>query len=145
MRSNNTFGVHFITRQNQKGNCTIFVRIVVNKTRSELALKQAIEKDDWNPGKGAAKPKTPALKQLNSYLEEVRAKLVSHYQQLDLDNEHITAEAVKASYLGQGAQAGEEKLTLNKLVTLHNETRTRLRPISSNSNAMKWSSWTRKR
>lgn len=121
MRSNNTFGVHFITRQNQKGNCTIFARIVVNKTRSELGLKQAIEKDDWNPGKGAAKPKTPALKQLNSYLEEVRAKLVNHYQQLDLDNEHITAEAVKASYLGQGAQAGEEKMTLNKLVALHNE------------------------
>lgn len=24
-------------------------------------------------------------KQLNSYLEEVRAKMVSHYQQLDLD------------------------------------------------------------
>jgi hypothetical protein len=90
MRSNNTFGVHFITRQNQKGNSTIFARIVVNKTRSELGLKQTIEKDDWNPGKGAAKPKTPALKQLNSYLEEVRAKLVSHYQQLDLDNEHIT-------------------------------------------------------
>jgi len=45
--------------------------------RSELCLKQAIEKDDWNPGKEAAKPKTPALKQLNSYLEEVRATLVT--------------------------------------------------------------------
>jgi hypothetical protein len=37
----------------------------------------SIEKGDWNQGKGAAKPKTPALKQLNSYLEEVRAKVVT--------------------------------------------------------------------
>jgi len=47
MRSNNTFGVHFITRQNQKGNCTIFARIVVNKTRSELGQQYCL------PGFGA--------------------------------------------------------------------------------------------
>ena len=47
--------------------------------------------------------------------------MVSHYQQLDLEEEHITAETVKASYLGQGTQAGEEKMPLNKLVALHNE------------------------
>jgi hypothetical protein len=121
MRSNNTFSVHFIIRQNQNGNYTIFARIVVNKSRCELGLKQAIEKGDWNQGKGAAKPKTPALQQLNSYLEEVRAKVVTHYQQLDLADEHVTAEAVKASYLGQGAKAEEEKMTLNKLVAMHNE------------------------
>ena len=121
MRSTNTFGVHFIIRPNQKGTHTLYVRIVVNKSKSELGLKRAIDKDDWNPGRGAAKPRTPELKQLNSYLEEVRAKMVTHYQRLDLDDEHITAEAVKNSYLGLGSGGEEEKMTLNKLVASHNE------------------------
>jgi site-specific recombinase XerD len=120
MRSNNTFGLHFVLRPAQKGNHAIYIRIVVNRTRCELALKQTLDKKDWNTDKGAARPKTPALKQLNTYLEEVRAKLVSHYQQLNLSGDYLTAEMLKNSYLGKTA-AGEEKMTLNRLVALHNE------------------------
>jgi len=90
MRSTNTFGVHFIIRPNQKGTHTLYARISVNKSKSELGLKRTISKDDWNAGKGAAKPKTPELKQLNSYLEEVRAKMVLN--------------------LGEWADANQEKL-----------------------------------
>ena len=93
---------------------------MVNSTRCELGLKQAIEKDDWNSAKGVAKPKTHELKKLNNYLEEVRAKLVSHYRELDLSGERFTAETVKNSYLGRNA-AGEEKMSLNRLVAMHNE------------------------
>ena len=120
MRSSNTFGLHFVLRPTPKAAHAIYVRIVVNRTRCELALKQTIDKKDWNTDKGAARPKSPALKQLNSYLEEVRAKLVSHYQQLNLADEYLSAEMVKNSYLGKTA-AGEEKMTLNRLVALHNE------------------------
>lgn len=120
MRSNNTFGLHFVLRPAQKGASAIYARIVVNGSRCELALKQIIEKKNWNTDKGAARPTTPALKRLNSYLEEVRAKLVSQYQELSLANEYLTAEMVKNSYLGKSA-AGEEKMTLNQLVALHYE------------------------
>ena len=120
MRSSNTFGLHFVLRPAQKGNHAIYVRIVVNRTRCELALKQTLDKKDWNTDKGAGRPKNPALRQLNTYLEEVRAKLVSHYQQLNLSGYYLTAEILKNSYLGKTA-AGEEKMTLNRLVALHNE------------------------
>jgi hypothetical protein len=120
MRSSNTFGLHFVLRPAQKGNYAIYLRIVVNRTRCELALKQTIDKNDWNTEKGAARPKTPALKQLNSYLEEVRAKLVIQYQQLNLADDYLTAEMLKNAYLGKTA-AGEEKMTLNRLVATHNE------------------------
>src|ERR1700753_3416688 len=90
MRSSNTFGLHFVLRPTPKATHAIYVRIVVNGTRCELALKQAIDKKDWNTDKGAARPKTPALKQLNSYLEERRSKMVSHYQQLNLSGAHLT-------------------------------------------------------
>ena len=41
MKNVNTFGVHFTIRQNKnsENKYTIYVRIVVNKTRAELALK----------------------------------------------------------------------------------------------------------
>jgi integrase len=120
MRSSNTFGLHFVLRPAQKGFHAIYVRIVVNGSRCELALKQVIDKNDWNTEKGAARPKTPALKQLNTYLEEVRAKLVSNYQQLDLSGDYMTGEMLKNAYLGKTA-AGEEKMTLSRLVAQHNE------------------------
>ena len=120
MRNSNTFGLHFVLRPAQKGTHAIYVRIVVNGTRCELGLKQAIEKKNWNIAKGAARPNNSALKQLNNYLEEVRAKIVSHYQQFDLAGDYITAEKLKNSYLGKTAD-GEEKMTLNGLVVRHNE------------------------
>ena len=68
----------------------------------------------------AARPTTPEIKRLNSYLEEVRAKVVSSYQELNLPGEYFTAEMLKNAYFGKTA-AGEEKMTLNRLVVMHNE------------------------
>ena len=48
MRSNNTFGLHFVLRPAQKGSYAIYARIVVNGTRCELALKRNIAKKDWD-------------------------------------------------------------------------------------------------
>jgi hypothetical protein len=59
MRSSNTFGLHFVLRPTPKIAHAIYVRIVVNGIRCELALKQTIDKKDWNAEKGAARPTTP--------------------------------------------------------------------------------------
>jgi hypothetical protein len=120
MRSSNTFGIHFVLRPAQKGTHAIYARIVVNGTRCELALKQTIDKNDWNSAKGAAKPRTPALKRLNSLLEEIRAKVVASYQEFNLIGKYFTAEMLKNAYFGKTAE-GEEKMTLNRLVVMHNE------------------------
>jgi hypothetical protein len=79
MRSANTFGVHYTLRLNRpvNGKFPIYLRITVNKSRCELALKCHVRKEDWNMGKGASKPRNEELKQLNSYLEEIRSKMVS--------------------------------------------------------------------
>lgn len=42
---------------------------------------------DWNSGKGIARPKNSALKQFNSYLEEVRGKLAHYYRELLMKGE----------------------------------------------------------
>jgi hypothetical protein len=48
MRGSNTFGLHFVLRPTPKATHAIYVRIVVNGTRCELALKQTIDRKDWN-------------------------------------------------------------------------------------------------
>lgn len=118
MRSTNTFGIHFVLRKSRgkNGKAAIYVRIVVNKTRSEIALKRLIDEDEWNNIKGMAKPKNLELKTLNSYLEETRGLLTSYYQEFIIKRELVTAEAVKNKYLG----IEEQENTLDSLMEYHN-------------------------
>ena len=49
MKNKNTFGVHFTLRLSRSvnGKFPIYIRIVVNKSRVELALKCFLPKEDW--------------------------------------------------------------------------------------------------
>ena len=102
MKKTNTFGVHLVIRLNRMkdGKCPIHLRIVVNGTRSELSLKSMVAPEDWNLRKGLAKPKNESLKLLNNYFEDVRGRLYTHYRELKIEGDVVTAEAVKNSYLG---------------------------------------------
>ncbi|MGE0077329.1 MAG: Arm DNA-binding domain-containing protein [Bacteroidales bacterium] len=75
MRSNNTFGVQFITRSNKSkdGLHPIYARISVNGRRVEVSLKRFIHPDNWNDTKGSAKGKSDEIRSLNTYLEQVRS------------------------------------------------------------------------
>jgi site-specific recombinase XerD len=103
MKSNNTFGVHFVLRTSRTSDddkFPVYARIVVNGTRTEFSMKHTISKADWNFGKGQAKPKNPELRAFNSYLQEMHGKLHRHYWDLQLEDEPLTAAAVKAAFLG---------------------------------------------
>lgn len=102
MRTKNTFGIHYVLRTNRggKGKAAIYVRIVVNKTRTEMSLKKSVGVDEWNEAKGMAKPKNDSLKSLNSYLEEIHCRLTSAYQEFVLESEFVNADAVKNRFLG---------------------------------------------
>ena len=97
MKNTNTFGVHITLRQHRElnGKAPIYARICVNKTRVEISIKRSLPVSDWNKGRGCARPRTDELRALNSYLEEVRSKLVVHYQQLKIREDIVTAEDVK--------------------------------------------------
>jgi hypothetical protein len=62
-------------------------------------MKREIEIDNWNAGKGMTKAKSEEMRQLNTYLEQVRGQLVECYQELKLKNKLITAEAMKELFL----------------------------------------------
>jgi site-specific recombinase XerD len=118
MRTNNTFGIHFVLRTNRgkNGKSAIYVRIVVNKSRSEIALKRQIDGSDWNASKGLAKPKNETLKSLNNYLEQTRCALSSYYQEFIIQKKLVTAEALKNRYLG----LEEQENSLGSLMEYHN-------------------------
>ena len=118
MRTNNTFGTHFVLRANRgkNGKAAIYVRIVVNKSRCEVALKRLVDISDWNPVKGLAKPKNENLKSLNSYLEQTKCLLSSYYHEFQLQKKLITAEGLKNKFIG----LEEREHTLNILMDYHN-------------------------
>ncbi|MGE0079611.1 MAG: site-specific integrase [Bacteroidales bacterium] len=102
MRSNNTFGVQFITRSNKSrdGLHPIYARISVNGRRVEVSLKKFINSDNWNEAKGSAKGKSEEIRNLNTYLEQVRSQLTECYQELSLKKKMVTADAIKNLYCG---------------------------------------------
>ena len=118
MRSDYSFGIHFILRMNKvrDGKAPVYARIVVNKTRCEVSLKKVVELKDWNQGRGVARAKSTELKLFNNYLEEVRGQIMESYRQLHLEKKLITAEGVKNLWLGNDKQ----EYTLNAIMEYHN-------------------------
>ncbi len=121
MKSSNSFGIRYILRHADKntGKSTVYAHITVNGDSVEMALKCQVSKNDWNGLKGAAKPKSEELNGLNFYLDEVKAKCLSHYKALELKEEPITADLIKSLFLGHGGDSEAKTMTLAKAFDLH--------------------------
>jgi len=102
MRTNNTFGVQFISRTNKAKNglLPIYARISVDGRRVEVSLKRFIHPDNWSDAKGSAKGKSEEIRCLNTYLEQIRSRLTECYQELTVKKKLVTAEAVKNLFCG---------------------------------------------
>ena len=113
-----TFGIHFVLKTNKTINdlAPIYARITVDSKRCEVSVKQKISVSNWNVGKGMAKSNLIENKQLNSYLEQVRKMMVQNYQELILNKQVATPEAIKNKFLGFEVS----DMTLCKLIEYHN-------------------------
>ena len=119
MRIESTLGVIFFTRKkrNDPKKLDIYVRITVNKQRSEFSIKRDIALCDWDILRCRAKETDPNLILLNSYLDDVRAEVLNAHKQLHSERKVITAKAIKLRYFGED----EERTTLMKVVEYHNQ------------------------
>lgn len=120
MKSQNTFGIQFIIRQDKvkTDKALIYVRITVDSQRVEISLKRYIHPLEWNAVKGQARGSRKEMAQLNTYLEQIRSRLTECYQELQLKKKLITARGIKSLFLG----SDDNQYTLTKLVAYHNET-----------------------
>lgn len=118
MKKINTFGIQFVIRKHRikDDKAPIYARVTVNRERAEISIKKRIHVDNWNNGRGMAKGKSPEISKLNSYLEQIRSQLTECYQELVINKEVVSPEAIKNKFLGV-EDSGE---TLKGLVDYHN-------------------------
>ncbi len=119
MKTTNTFGVHFLIRQDKlkEGKAPVYARITVNTDRILIGLKQWVDPKSWDMRKGAGKGAKDEVKSLYNYLSEVRTELGECYRELQLKKKVITAADVKITFL----RVEEVEHTLQSLFKFHNE------------------------
>jgi len=127
MRNSNTLKVLLFTRDtsNNPEKLTIYARITVNGKRAEISLKRYVSVNEWDETRGRLHGLTHKARLLNSYLDEAYGAIMDTHKQLLREDKLITAQAIKARYLGQD----EQHKTLLELIKYHNESqKSKLRP-----------------
>ncbi|MFS4457452.1 Arm DNA-binding domain-containing protein [Maribacter sp. 2304DJ31-5] len=116
MKTKSTFTVIFFTRKSRSNpnQLSIYVRVTVNGKRAEISLKRNIANSQWDAYKGRGN--TEKIRALNTYLDQVYAKLLQSHKELLEEDKIISSDAVKSRYLGEN---GNSK-TLRELISYHN-------------------------
>ncbi|MAU17096.1 MAG: integrase [Muricauda sp.] len=119
MRNTNTLKVLLFTRDtsNNPEKLTIYARITVNGKRAEISLKRYVSVNEWDETRGRLHGLTYRARLLNSYLDEVYGAIMDAHRQLLREDKPISAQAIKARYLGQD----ERHRTLMELIRYHYE------------------------
>lgn len=103
MRTSLTFSVLFwiYTKRAQNNQTNIYARITVNGKKVNISLKHKVDVKTWNPKSQKLKGNSPTVKVMNLYLDEVKSGIVQCYRELKMENRILTAELIKARYLGE--------------------------------------------
>lgn len=119
MRTSLTFSVLFwiYTKRAQNNQTNIYARITVNGKKVNISLKHKVNVNAWDPKSQKLKGNSPTAKEMNLYLDEVKSGIVQCYRDLKTEKRVLTAELIKARYLG------EDKIyyTLNDIFEYHNK------------------------
>ena len=117
MRSPDTFAILFWVYSSRAKNheTKIYARITVNGKKVNISLKYKVDIRTWDAKRQRTKGNSEASRTLNMYLDRVYSHLVQCYQELTIQGELVTAELIKANYLGQG----DNGKTLQELIDYH--------------------------
>ena len=117
MKTSTTFSILiWINSSRAKNNeAELYARITVNQKRANISLKRKINIDSWDKSKSRLKGNSVNARNQNQFIEQVKAKL--HKINIDLYNQEklITAQLIKATFLGEG----ENHKSLNEIIAYH--------------------------
>lgn len=117
MKTSTTFSILiWINSSRAKNNeAELYARITVNQKRANISLKRKINIDSWDKSKSRLKGNSVNARNQNQFIEQVKAKL--HKINIDLYNKEklITAQLIKATFLGEG----ENHKSLNEIIAYH--------------------------
>lgn len=83
---------------------------------AEIGLKRKIDAENWDYNKGRGKGRSEAIRNLNTYLDQVQAKLLLCHGQLVNEDKIISSNAIKMRFLGED----EVSRALLDLIDYHN-------------------------
>ncbi|WP_422860552.1 phage integrase SAM-like domain and Arm DNA-binding domain-containing protein [Flagellimonas sp. S174] len=104
---NDSFSILFYIRKNHPdkiGKCTIYLRITVNGKRAETSVHRKVKIEDWNTGSGRAKNSKASHRELNRFLEDVRARLFQIQGKFVADGRLYDAQMLKDNFLGKNTR-----------------------------------------
>ena len=104
---NDSFSILYYIRkskQDKKGMCPIIGRITVNGKRSEISLHRKVKLEDWDTNSGRAKNSKTSNRELNRYLEDIRARFYQIQGKFITDGRNYTAELIRNTFQGKGTR-----------------------------------------
>ncbi|SEB39473.1 Site-specific recombinase XerD [Maribacter dokdonensis] len=119
MKTSSTFSILFWADFSRVKNnqASLYARITVNGKRAVISLKRKVLISDWDVHKNRAKGTSQKSRILNGYLDETYNHLFNSYRDLMAGNKLITAQAIKARYLGKG----ENNRSILDIIDYHNK------------------------
>jgi integrase/recombinase XerD len=118
MRTTKTFSIFFwIHKSRAIDNLSkVYVRITVDGKRANISLKCKADIRFWDAKKQRAKGTNENSRLLNEYLDQVQSQLIHSYHELRFKKQLITADLIKAKFLGED----ETSKTLLDILQYHN-------------------------
>ena len=122
MQVSNSFSILFFPRTSnldKLGRATIFLRITVNRQRSEVSVKRKTYLEDWCPisNKVKVKGSNPENVELNRYLDEIKNRVYRIQSKLVARGKPYTASIIKNKFLNRDKPAK----TLLEIYDEHNK------------------------
>ena len=120
MKTTHTFSIHFWLKrkaERKDGTSPIYVRITVNGQRAELSIQEYVRPDYWCPDAGRVNPRISGAQRINDNLSKVHSELIECKKGLRQEGIFITAQSIKARYLGNDKSLS----TLMDLINYHKE------------------------
>jgi site-specific recombinase XerD len=99
-----TFSVLFIIKKSKllkSGEAPICMRITVQGQVAEVMIKRSIPVRLWNQAKECSTGKNHCDRELNHYLETIKARIYQIHRELEIDGKTVTANAIKDRYYGK--------------------------------------------
>ena len=104
-------------RLNKDGKASIMIRLTINSEMSHCAAKLDVEPELWDAKCGRVDGKTAYANRLNATLDNIKAALINHHNEIEKFDTVVTAEKVRNAFLGVESR----HRTLLDLFNKHNE------------------------
>lgn len=114
-----TFNVLFIIKKSKllkNGEAPICMRLTVNRQVAEIMIKRSVAVEHWNQAKECSREKSHMARELNHYLESVRARILQIHREMEMDGVPVNANAIRDRYNGRD----ELRKTIVEIYTEHN-------------------------